>query len=1766
MMPPIHRRLIVLVLLALLSAFAPVASPALAQTTITVTNSDNAGNGSLRQALIDAQAGTTINFANNNITWTINLLTPLPEITRNNITIDGGTGSRIILNGANIPTSSDGLVIRGASNVTIRGLVIVNFKRIVGEGIAGYGGAGIRVTGTNNGTDTTIANNNIIENNRIGTIDGNTPEPNSDYGIHIDARSTNTIIRNNQVSGNGSQGTPANIAVHQVRTPVTATSISGTRIIGNRIGTQPNNAVGINNYGDGILIGTNVSDTSIGGTGTGEGNIINGHHRSGKTAIYISAAFNYPSDNIRVQGNTIGRATGIGQNSNDVNYEGIYISRATNVLIGGSTAARNIIVGTTTHAIEVTNSNTQATISHNWIGLGSAGTPITVGNDGINIWNGAHGTVIGPSNVISSVNGSGIQLNQVNNTVIKGNYIGTNTAGTASANFTVFNWGIAIAGANNTMIGGTTTADRNVIGVNDKYGIYIQPVAADVTNTTIQNNYIGVTASGTGLLNPSYTNNSVGIGLVSSTFNNQNNKILNNTIAGLDTGVRITGNKSMNHTIQGNTFGVVTKSFRTAGIYLTNGTYGNTIGGTGNGQGNIIQYSDFYGMWVESSPNGQTRNTIVANSFRNNAWAGLNLSSATGNYISQNTTTATGGAADNGYLFQNSGSVAAPSNLATNVVGGVQRLTGNACANCDIEVFVSDTREDGEGPVYLTVGKADATGAFNIDITGCKRYITAYARAADGNTASHFARPMVDAGANSCQAPAPKIQLSAGTPASSSASPQLIAPGSSVTYNHTLTNIGTGSGTFTLSRTSSQGWASTPNPATVTLAPGASQTIQVTVNVPANAAANLNEVTVLTASVTGETPVSQTDYTRSQQVASISISPTALTSQVTPGNFADYTHTITNNGNGQDTVTLTAVKTAASATVSFPNGNSCTLAAGASCTRVVRVTIAAGSTDAVNITTVTATSQVNSSVTATATDTTQIQQVAVPQLSAGTTQTVSPPTTVQFTHTLTNVGAASGQFTASVSLSPALSGWSATVSPSTPITLAPGANQTITISVVVPAGAAVGTDVVANLTVVSSDNASAQASDTIKIALVPSFQFSAAASPTVNANPGQSVSFVHTLTNNGNGQDVFTVSMTGSSGLTNISRTPSGNITLNPGQSATVTITADVVNGALAGNQTINVTARRVATPTLDISHTDTVVVQGAAVAQLSASQTLTTTLPLPSVLTFTHTLTNVGNQSGNFTVDAMGPSGWSVTTSSPACLTGLAPSATCQFTVQVSVPAGTLAAEYPIAVSASTGGIAIMVLDYVRVLADPSLLFTSDISGSANPGEVFTYTHTLTNTGNITDTYEISLALSSGWSALAVPAIVSNLAPGASTNVAIQITAPEGVVAGTTGTITVTATSQTEPKPSSSVVDTITINAVPGASLDPTAQTLGAMPSATEDDTVVFFHTLTNTGSQILSYELSASNNPFSWTTLITPTTVGPLNPGEQAIIQVSVTVPAGTAFGEENITTLEVRAVGDSTVLASASDTTRVGPQFGAMLTPQTNAQTVLPGTTAIYTHTLRNTGANSDTFFLSSIAPNGWNTIVSPDVVVLAPNAVTEVTVQVQVPTSAISTTNALQVDIATIHVRSLGQQNAIVATGQEFTSVRHATAASLSPNRYAVAVPNQILRFRHTLSNQGNGLDTFTITATISGTNGMENWPVTVTPASRILAQGTSYGYIDITVEVPSTVLPETLGQVTVRASSSSNPTVYAQIADFIRDESADLPPELGINIYLPAVTR
>jgi uncharacterized membrane protein len=393
---------------------------------------------------------------------------------------------------------------------------------------------------------------------------------------------------------------------------------------------------------------------------------------------------------------------------------------------------------------------------------------------------------------------------------------------------------------------------------------------------------------------------------------------------------------------------------------------------------------------------------------------------------------------------------------------------------------------------------------------------------------------------------------------------------------------------------------------------------------------------------------------------------------------------------------------------------------------------------------------------------------------------------------------------------------------------------------------------------------------------------------------------------------------------------------------------------------------------------------------------------------------------------------------------------------------------------------------------------------------------------------------------------------------VQVVLTAPSGVPAGSTGAVTATATSTLAPALKKSVVDHTTINAKAGATLTPLAQTLSANPTATLSDTVTFVHILRNSGSIPISYTIQVTTS-IGWATVVTPTVVGPLAPGAQTTISIKVTVPAGTPFGVSAVTTVHVRQLnGPSTDLATANDTTLVGPQFGALLTPSLNTQFALPGVTAIYTHTLQNSGANADTFVLSTLAPNGWDTRVAPSSVDLARNGSTLITVTVRVPTSALSET----LDIATVRAQSV-TDNTAFGSAQERTTVLQVAAVSLSPPRFRAAIPGQTITFQHALVNIGNGVDTFALTATISGT-GVLNWPVTVTPLNVTLLPGGVYPVVQVRVQVPLDASPTAIGRITVKAISQSKPSVSDTLDDVIgrSGQITDLPNK----IYLPVIAQ
>jgi HYR domain len=211
------------------------------------------GTGTLRQAIVDANATAGADLINFNIpgsgVHTINLQAPLPMIMET-VTIDGTTqpgfgGTPVIeLNGAGAG-GADGLTTLSASN-TIKGLVINSF-----------GGSGINLR---------QLPGNIVQGNFIGTDPTGAIAKSNSTGLTL-ASGNNTIggttaAARNVISGNANQGIPAN-------SPLANSNL----IQGNFIGVSASGAGALTNGLQGIAFSTG-SNNSIGGTVAGAGNTI----------------------------------------------------------------------------------------------------------------------------------------------------------------------------------------------------------------------------------------------------------------------------------------------------------------------------------------------------------------------------------------------------------------------------------------------------------------------------------------------------------------------------------------------------------------------------------------------------------------------------------------------------------------------------------------------------------------------------------------------------------------------------------------------------------------------------------------------------------------------------------------------------------------------------------------------------------------------------------------------------------------------------------------------------------------------------------------------------------------------------------------------------------------------------------------------------------------------------------------------------------------------------------------------------------------------------------------------------------------------------------------------------------------------------------------------------------------------------------------------------------------------------------------------------
>ncbi|HEY0458268.1 MAG TPA: FG-GAP-like repeat-containing protein [Pyrinomonadaceae bacterium] len=392
--------------------------------TFTVTNNNDSGAGSFRQALLDANATAGADSIVFNVgvsgLQTIPVLSDLPRISEP-VVIDattqpGYTGNPLIeLKGTG---AQFGLII-DAGNTTIRGFIINNFHS---TGISMFTSGG-----------------NVIQNNFIGTNSaGTAAQTNFGFGIQLGNSSNNTIggdlpNTGNVIAGNSSTGITVNGA-----------NASNNVIQGNYIGVNATGTAVIANGRAGICLCSsnpdfNVTNNLIGGTAPGAGNVIAGNDSN---EIEING---FASVGNSVQGNLIG-TNAAGTQALVSTGIGIYLTSATrNNIIGGSTAsARNLIAGNNFGSsgggsgIALNVNASGNVIKGNFIGTDITGTQALPNQvEGIVLSDGAHdniigGTAAGEGNVVAFNGTRGISgsnsttQQQTNRNAIRGNSIFSN--------------------------------------------------------------------------------------------------------------------------------------------------------------------------------------------------------------------------------------------------------------------------------------------------------------------------------------------------------------------------------------------------------------------------------------------------------------------------------------------------------------------------------------------------------------------------------------------------------------------------------------------------------------------------------------------------------------------------------------------------------------------------------------------------------------------------------------------------------------------------------------------------------------------------------------------------------------------------------------------------------------------------------------------------------------------------------------------------------------------------------------------------------------------------------------------------------------------------------------------------------------------------------------------------------------------------------------------------------------------------------------------
>src|SRR5436190_3226156 len=385
--------------------------------TFTVTSTNDAGPGTLRQAINDANTNSGLDIIQFSLTPNTRTISPsasLPTIT-DPIIIDGSSQPGfsdtplIELNGQLAGSAVTGLRITAGSS-SVRSLIINRF--------------------TSHGVEIADKGTNLLEGNII-VLDpsGSLARANIVNGILITNAANNIVggtssSSRNVISGNGLNGVY-----------IGGSNAFGNQVLNNFIGLSTSGLNKVGNGQNGVFINSSPSNQI--GNASGGGNIISGNQGSGINIVILGGGVTAIGN--RVSGNYIGLDV-TGQKAISNSLHGIFIGHVSQTVIGGtSPAERNVISGNARDGVILDSGVSGGSfptvnnyIQGNFIGTAADGvTPIGNGSNGVTISSFAFdnqigGAGAGAGNRILSNGGRGVHVFSTANNLIRGNIISGN--------------------------------------------------------------------------------------------------------------------------------------------------------------------------------------------------------------------------------------------------------------------------------------------------------------------------------------------------------------------------------------------------------------------------------------------------------------------------------------------------------------------------------------------------------------------------------------------------------------------------------------------------------------------------------------------------------------------------------------------------------------------------------------------------------------------------------------------------------------------------------------------------------------------------------------------------------------------------------------------------------------------------------------------------------------------------------------------------------------------------------------------------------------------------------------------------------------------------------------------------------------------------------------------------------------------------------------------------------------------------------------------